>query len=148
MKLVQCLAGQVPSPAGFAHDRLQATAWALVRKRARAVARVWPGLTKALGPAFTERFTAFAASTPLPQHGGALADGRAFAAALGRQGLLPDAGRMEAHLVDLHYKRLPHGLMPRRGPAMRMVRLRNSRRICIGVRLPWWGVGQLFLPWR
>ena len=111
--------------------------WRVARKRARAVARAWPGLVNSLGPTFCARFAAFAACAPLPAQGGALADGRAFAAALASEGLLPDAGRFEMLHVDLHHRQTRTGLRPRRGLAVRFARLRTRRRVCIGLRLPW-----------
>jgi hypothetical protein len=69
-RLLQALTGQAPPLADFDADRVRACATALLRKRARAVARAWPGLARALGKAFAGRFAAFAAQTSLPHQGG------------------------------------------------------------------------------
>ena len=82
--LVRALVDGGPVPAGFDPDRVQATAAALARKRAREVARAWPALAAELGDDFTARFLADAARRPPPARGGALADGLAFAGALAR----------------------------------------------------------------
>jgi hypothetical protein len=146
-RLLRALAGEGPAPAGFDPSRLRASAAALRRKRARAAARAWPGLARALGEEFETRFTDFAARTPLPREGGPLADGRAFAAELAARGELPDEGRLEALAVDLHHRKTAGGLRPRRGFAFKAARLRAARRLLLGVRLPWLGVWQFRLPW-
>lgn len=145
-ELVRALADGGPAPADFDSTRLQATAAALARKRRRAVARAWPELTTALGGRFAERFRAFAATMTMPRRGGPLADGRAFARWLSKSRELPDAGRVEALAVDLRYRSTPHGLVPRRGPALKAALLHNPRRLVLAVRLPWLGERWLTLP--
>jgi hypothetical protein len=141
-ELVRALTGQGGPPDGFDAARLQAAANALVRKRVGAVARAWPGLARALGESFGERFTAFAQVSSVPKEGGPLADGRAFARTLQAAGELPDAGRLEAAAVDLRYVTRKGGLVPRRWPALTITRLRSPRRLVLGVRVPrlgeWW----------
>ena len=94
--LVRALVDGGPVPAGFDPDRVQATAAALARKRAREVARAWPALAAELGDDFTARFLADAARRPPPARGGALADGLAFAGALARTRRLSGNARVEA----------------------------------------------------
>ena len=67
-------------PAGLDGQRVRAQAIAMVRKRARAVARARPELAAALGPSFGLLFREYAASTAGAAHtGGAAADCQAFA---------------------------------------------------------------------
>jgi hypothetical protein len=67
-------------PAGLDGQRVRAQSIALVRKRARAVARTRPELAAALGPSFSLLFREYAASTAGAAHtGDAAADCRAFA---------------------------------------------------------------------
>ena len=137
--LVRALVEHAPPPAGFDPARLTLAAESLGRKRICAVARAWPGLAGALGPHFSERFAAFAATSSIPHSGGPLADGRAFARALARDARLPDAGRIESLAVDLRYSSGPSGLKPRRGPAIAVALLTTPRRLVVAVRLPWLG---------
>jgi hypothetical protein len=146
-RLLRALAGHGQPPEDFDAGRVRAAAEALAHKRARTVARAWPGLARALGADFAGSFSAFAANSPLPRAGGPLADGRAFAAHLASRGQLPDAGRLEALAVDLRYRRMPDGLKPRRGPAFLAAWLRGSGRLVLAVRLPWLGEQQISLPW-
>jgi hypothetical protein len=99
-------------------ERLELAATSLAVKRARSVARAWPGLAAALGPEFEARFAEFAVGTLIPSRGGPLADGFAFAGWLDSQGLLPAAGRLEQLAVSLRFRTCPEGLEPRRGPAL------------------------------
>jgi hypothetical protein len=145
-ELVRALTGQGAPPDGFDTARLRAAADALIRKRAGAVARAWPGLARALGESFGERFTAFARVSSVPKKGGPLADGRAFARSLQVTGELPDAGRLEAAAVDLHYATRKGGLVPRRRPALRITWLRSPRRLVLGVRAPRFGEWWLSIP--
>ena len=145
-ELLRALTGQGTPPPGFAEGRLGAAAEALVRKRCRAVARAWPGLARALGSKFADRIAGHVARTPLPEHGGPLADGRAFALELSASGELPDEGRLELLAVDLHHTRCGDGLVPRRGPALKFAYLRQRRRLVVALRLPWLGEWMLFIP--
>ncbi|EFC80322.1 DUF692 family multinuclear iron-containing protein [Parafrankia sp. EUN1f] len=74
--LVRGLVAGGPDPAAFDPARLAATRAALLDKRAREVAAVWPALARM--PGFADRFARYAAGTP--PHG-PVADGRAFAEA-------------------------------------------------------------------
>jgi hypothetical protein len=128
---------------GLDLERLQAAASSLAAKRARGVATSWPGLAAALGNDFGPRFGEFAAATRLPSAGGPLADGRAFADWLSRQGRLPEAGRLEAFAVDLRFRRGSGGLVPRRGPWFALGILDAPRRLVLAIRWSrggeWWG---------
>jgi hypothetical protein len=144
--LVTALMARGELPAGFDVVRLRAAAASLARKRARAAARTWPGLARALGRRFGELFTAYAEAAPLPRDGGPLADGRAFARWLAARGELPEAGRLHALAVDLRYAGNPDGLVPRRWPTYRTAWLHQSRRLIVAVWLPWLGEHWLSIP--
>jgi hypothetical protein len=144
--LVRALAGLEEVPPGFDARGVQAAADALARKRLRSVAQAWPDLARALGRRFGELFRSFASATPLPRHGGPLADGRGFARWLARRGELPDAGRRQALVVDLHYVSTADGLSPRRWPTVRAAWLPAARRFVLGLSLPWLGVHTLSVP--
>jgi hypothetical protein len=135
-ELVSALAGRAASPPGFDADRVQATAAALASKRRHGVAHAWPRLADALGHRFVERFDAFAATTPMPQTGGPLADGRAFYRWLAVTGDAPEACRLQALAVDLRYVATSAGLVARRGPMLKIVRLRQPRRLVMAMRMP------------
>src|SRR4051794_32268647 len=93
-QLVCALVEGTGAPADFDRERLEAAAEALLSKRARTVARVWPQLARAMGEEFAARFANYARANPLPHDGSALADGRGFADWLERAGLLTDEGRL------------------------------------------------------
>jgi hypothetical protein len=145
-ELMRAFIGEGGPPDGFDPARVQATADSLVRKRMQSAARAWPALAGSIGERFAERFAAFAATAPLPRHGGPLADGRAFARFLAHTGDLPDAGRLEALAVDLRHVSRPDGLVPRAGPVVRVALLRQPRRLVVAVRLPWLGERWLIVP--
>jgi hypothetical protein len=134
-ELVSALSGRAASPAGFDADRVQAMAAALASKRRHAAARAWPGLAEALGQRFVERFDEFAVTTPMPQTGGPLADGRAFLRWLAATGDAPEACRLQALAVDLRYVATTAGLVARRGPMLKIVRLRQPQRLVMATRL-------------
>ena len=127
-----------PVPGGCDPERVRATSAALARKRAREVARVWPGLAAELGPAFTERFLAEAARRPPPARGGALADGLAFADALAHQGRLPPTARVERLLARAHLSTRPVRLAA--------TLTGSPRRLVVTVRAPGLGERWLSLP--
>lgn len=58
--LVQVLTRRTSTLDDFDASRLQAAAESLRQKRARRVGRVWPGLQRALGQRFLDRFADFA----------------------------------------------------------------------------------------
>lgn len=144
--LVAALVGRGAPPEGFDARRVGLAAASLAWKRARAAARAWPGLARALGGRFGKVFAAYAGAAPLPRQGGPLADGRAFARWLAARGKLPEAGRLQALAVDLRYANNPDGLALRRGPTCRAAWLRRSRRLILAVRLPWLGEHWLSIP--
>jgi hypothetical protein len=126
-------------------ERLAVAADALLTKRFRAIARVWPALARSLGDEFEPRFRDFAHRTPLPETGGPLADGRAFARKVRD---LSDEARLELLSVDLHWKRHGAGLVVRLGPTLKATWLRESCQVVIGLRLPWLGERWLSFGWR
>jgi hypothetical protein len=120
--LVRALVDGGPVPGGFDPGRVRATSAALARKRAREVARAWPGLAAELGPDFTERFLADAARRPPPARGGALADGLAFADALAGEGGLSPNARVERLLAAARLSTRPARLAATlTGPPRRLV---------------------------
>ena len=133
--LVRALVDGGPVPGGFDPERVRATAAALARKRAREVARAWPGLAAELGADFTGRFLADAARRPPPARGGAVADGLAFADALAREGSLPGSARVERMAARAQLSTRPVRLAATlAGP---------PRRLVVVVRAP--GVGERWL---
>lgn len=138
-ELVRALVEGRDAPAAFDYEHLEAAAEALVLKRARATARVWPQLARAMNDAFAVGFAAYARDNPLPHDGSPLADGRVFIAWLARAGLLTDEGRLEAFAFDAHYRLRQNVVIRRRGPLLRVLRLRRLRRLIIIVRLPFMG---------
>ena len=124
--LLAALAGNGPVPAGFDAARVRAAADALAFKRARAVAKTWPSLRAMLGDAFRERFAAYAATTPLPLHGGPLADGRGFAHFLANRVQLSDEAKLQVLSIDTRYRVTGSGLISRRWPSVHAAWLRNS----------------------
>jgi hypothetical protein len=130
-QLVAALANNGDIPAGMDASRVALAARSLHVKRARAVAKTWGVLRQGLSARFDPAFTAYAQANALPDTG-PLDDGRAFAEWLARAGLLDDAGRL--HL--LFYK-------TRHGWPLRAMRLPNSGRIAIALRLPWRGIRTL-----
>jgi hypothetical protein len=145
-ELMRALTTLDQPPQGFNPERLVASALSLHRKRFRVAARVWPRLFAALGNDAELLFAEYASLTPLPAEGGPLADGRGFAVFLDRKNRLPDDGRVESLVVDLHRAKTPRGLTPRQGFTFRVALLHNPRRIVMGFRLPALGVRWFSLP--
>jgi hypothetical protein len=145
-ELVCALAGKGGAPSGFDAARLHAASVALARKRRSVVARAWPALPAALGEHYAERFDAYAQTTPLPRVGGPLADGRAFLRWLAAAGVDVAAFSLPALAVDLRYRTIEDGLVPRRGPALKATIVRAPRRLVIALRLPWLGDTWLSIP--
>ncbi len=133
--------GDALLPVGVDVGRLRVLAQSLARKRAEAVARIWPDLPKALGAAeYGRAFHAYAAARSIPAEGGTTADGRAFIAWYASRHSLPDELRCRALLTDLALARSREGLRRRRGVALRLAWLRDARRLAVGLRLPWLGI--------
>jgi hypothetical protein len=139
-ELVLALTSGGRTPEGFDAGAIGVAAASLARKRSREVARAWPALVRSLGEAaFEERFRSYAEKTPLPAHGGPLADGYAFALTLDVAGELADEARLELLGVAMRWKPVAGGLVPRRGLFVRVVRLRQARRWMLAMRAPWIG---------
>jgi hypothetical protein len=147
-ELVRALVVQGPVPAGFDENRVRAAARSLVHKRRQTVARVWPKLVEILGGAFTEAFMQYAAAHPLPACAAPLADGRAFLRWLDGQKPLCDAACIEALAFDLRYVVTPTTLRPRRGFALKSVKVHDAPGRLIGVRVPWLGARWWRIPRR
>jgi len=116
-------------PEGFVAAQADSAGRSLRRKRARAVAGAWPALALQLGDAFGPRFDAFAREIDAPPSGDPLADGLAFARALGRELRLGDAARAELLLA--------RAALHRRGVFLRTAWLRRPRRrLLVVARIP------------
>jgi hypothetical protein len=138
--------GRGKPPAGFDALRLRAAAASLARKRARAVAKAWPGMSQALAQRFGELFAAYSQAATLPSEGGPIADGRAFARWLAARGELPEKARLQVMAVDLLYTATQAGLVRRRGPTCSVAWLHQSRRLIVALLLPWLGEYWLNIP--
>jgi hypothetical protein len=139
--LVGSLVTGNPTPEGFDDSRLRETAGALLNKRARAAAQAWPRLADALGRDYQERFRLYAMSAPLPQAGPTV-DGRAFASALEKQGLLPEEVRLEIFAFDMRH-RICDGRITERRLFFGAIFSRNPLRATIAFRLP--GLGERWI---
>jgi hypothetical protein len=135
-ELVSALAGRGAVPYGFDAEGIAVAASMLQSKRMHSVAHAWPGLARALGQRFEEKFGAFAKLNSIPPHGSALEDGRAFARALARIGELPEEGRLEVFMTDLRYKEQGSRLTPRRGIAIKAALFKTPPRLIIALRIP------------
>ena len=111
------------------------TSDSLAHKRARAVARAWPALARALGAGLADQFAAFALVTPPPQ-GGALADGLAFSQVIARERRLPDDARIEGMLATSRVKLRGNRLVARRGPRLAAAMTGRPRRLVVIATLP------------
>jgi hypothetical protein len=138
-ELVRALVAQGPTPPGFDEKRLRAAAHSLVSKRREALERAWPSLTESLRDSFVEKFTNYAEAEPLPACAVPLADGRAFLRWLDARAPLSDAARVEGLSFDVRFVVTATGLRPRRGFALRWVRLLEKPGLVIAVRVPWLG---------
>ena len=137
--LVNALVAGAPPPEGFSIECLGTARETLISKRARAAARLWPRLNRALEAEFGDLFAAYARAHPLPCDSAA-ADGRAFLKWLqfgGRE--LPDEARLEAFAFDARFRIHRGSIVVRRGPTLRAIRLRTRRRVVIYLRLPLMG---------
>jgi hypothetical protein len=145
------LVSNTEAPSGADQAKFAAAKEALLRKRVRSVAKSWPGLARDLGESFFEEFRAFAEVEPLPQQGGPLADGLAFARRWARANSLSEAARLEVLAVRVQHVQRRTGLVPRRGLALVCGMFQGPRRLVIGVRLPWLGAHWTSIPlgrWR
>jgi hypothetical protein len=130
-RLVEALGGRASPPDHFDAARVELAARTLLQKRARTIAKTWPGLMEGVDALFDEYATAHA----LPA-AGPVADARAFAEYLLRRGTLSDELRVE--------------LVTRRaatGWPLRWIRLRDAKRVIVALRVPRLGVRKLSPPW-
>ena len=77
LALVSALVARAEPPAGMAPERVHVQAQALLRKRARSVARHQPDVAASLGEGFWPAFEQYAAQSAPPA--GSAADAKAFA---------------------------------------------------------------------
>src|SRR5690348_14131241 len=145
-ELVAALVTNRTTIESFDAQRLAMAAEALFRKRQRGVEKTWPNLARSLGESFAAHFRDFAAQHPSPAAGSPFADGWEFARHLHRSGALPDAGAHELLEVRLAFHRTRRGIVGWRGPFVSWQRLREARRLLIGVRSPFGGVRYFNLP--
>jgi hypothetical protein len=138
-ELISALYGGSPAE-GLDARLVTLTSDSLARKRARAVARAWPALARALGPGLADQFTAFARVTPPPE-GGALADGLAFSQVIARERRLPDDARIEGMLATSRVKLRRNRLVTRRGPRLAAAMTGRPRRLVVIATLPPIGTG-------
>ena len=134
-RLVAALGGVVGPPEGFDAERITLTSRTLVAKRRKSVARAWPVLAEALGPAFAETFNEYARGGPPPADGPG-ADALAFAKWLDATRQLPPAA----------VPALVAAMLGNRSPFASRIRRHPPRRLLIGVRLPWLGVKLWSVP--
>lgn len=146
LELVRALVSNEIAPAEFDSSRIQATADALLLKRSHSVAHGWPGLARSLGSAFDEHFAAYARSRPIVHEGGPLADGRAFARALARAGVLADEAALETLAFDLRYLVSSERVIARRGVSFGAALLKQSLWFVIAIRLPLLGERWINVP--
>lgn len=76
--LLGALVANADLPPGFDVERAHLARHALVRKRARAVARAWPALVASLGRSFGQSFAVYAQQNPATRDPDAVADGLGF----------------------------------------------------------------------
>lgn len=146
LELLCALVGREIAPAEFDSSRIQATANALMLKRARSVARAWPQLARSLGSAFDHRFALYAQSRPITQESEPLADGRAFARSIHRAFALADEAVLETLAFDLRYRIRGEKVTARRGFSFGAGRLKQSLRFVVAVRLPLLGERWFNIP--
>lgn len=134
--LLRALVGGAVIPDGFDARQVRAASDALVRKRARLVAKLWPALEGALGATFAPRFAAYAQRHPLPQIGGVLADGLVFVNEALTRGEATDAIRMERLRAQATLVYRPPWVSRRRWPTIQASWLRQSRRLAVVFSFP------------
>ncbi|MFP2933812.1 hypothetical protein ACLESO_53515 [Pyxidicoccus sp. 3LG] len=135
-ELARALGTGAPVPAGFDAERVRAAGRALMDKRRRLVERAWPSLALALGADFTSRFESWATHHPMTVEPSPLADGRRFAESLRVAGRLPSSMTAMLQDFDLRWRLTDEGEpLPRRGIAMSLRRVGESRRPRLAVKL-------------
>ena len=135
-ELIRALVSNGELPPEFDCSRVRAAADALLQKRAKSVARVWPGLAHSLGASFHEQFSHYAEARPVLRDGGPLADGREFARLLSQDAALSDDAIVEVLTFDLRYRVAGSKVVARRGLSFCAGLLKQSHRLIVAVRLP------------
>jgi len=134
--LVAALVAGAPAPPGFAADRVAAAADALLRKRAREIAAVWPALAVELGARFADQVAGTLRGRP---PAGALTDGWRVARELAAAGWLPPAARTELATVEATHRIRAGRLVHRRGVGLPATRTPSGLALAIRVgRRIWW----------
>jgi hypothetical protein len=129
-RLVEALAARGATPDDFDTSRVDLAARTLFQKRVRTIDKIWPGLIEGAELSFD----AYAKEHSIPA-AGPVADAMAFAEYLLARGGLCDELR-----VGLVLRRAA------RGWPVRWVRLSETRRIVLALRIPRLGVRMLSLP--
>jgi hypothetical protein len=145
-ELVSALVGEEPPPPGFDAERVRSAAAGLRAKRAHAIAKAWPRLARALGPALGAEVERHVRRLPSAPASGPLGDGRALARALAAEGRLPWEGRLELLASEVRYRWPADGrrLVRRAGAAAAW--RRSPAGLVVAVRLPGLGERWLSLP--
>jgi hypothetical protein len=134
-----------PSPEGLDARMTGLARAGIARKRSRQIARAFPALRRDLGAGYHEAVAAHIAAHPPPE-GGALADGLAFAAGLGREVHVSDDARVERALRAMSL-RTRTGSWRRRVPRLTIAALADRPRgVLLLLYLP--GVGIRLLTVR
>lgn len=143
------MAGGVP-PEGFTAEQIQAVRDALLHKRARLVAKSWPSVSAALGPAFACRFRAYAAQHPLSGVGGPLGDGLLLVREALSKAELTDGIRLERLRAEAHLVCRGQRVRRRRLPAVKRAWLRSRGRLVILLTIPgrYWRLVEVRSPTR
>lgn len=142
-ELVAALVDGAAAPAGFDAGRVDTLAGALRAKRARAIARTWPRLARALGPEWPAALERHLRRRPAPPPSGGLGDGRELARALASEGGLPWEGRLELLGVELRNRWTADGRRQPRRTGVVLALSRRPPRLALAVRLP--GLGERWL---
>ena len=133
--LVAALVAGAPAPPGFAADRVAATADALLRKRVREIAAVWPALAVALGARFADQVAGTLGGRP---PAGALTDGWLVARELAAAGRLPPVARTELATVDAAHRLRAGRLVHRRGVGLRLARTPGGLALAVRIGRRLW----------
>jgi hypothetical protein len=111
----------------------------ITRKRMRALARTCPALRRDLGPAYEERFAAFAKTHP-PREGGAVADALSFGEAVASEQALSTAAITEMLVIRSSITGTKRELRARRGPYIALRPVRRPPGLIVVIRLPGLGL--------
>lgn len=135
-ELIRALVSDGAVPPEFDCSRVRAAADALLQKRSKSVARVWPRLADSLGGKFHEQFSRYAEARPVLRDGSPLADGREFARTVSKTAALSDDAIVEVLTFDLRYRVMGNRVVARRGVSFCAGLLKQSHRLIAAVRLP------------